>query len=412
MRDVTQDFDVLVVGGGIAGCAAALAAAAAGRRVGIVRAAPGVTTLAAGGWAGPLPERLGAALARAGLPFGPAPSPLPHPAGRLDAYDFAAASHLAGAPLDGALVCGIAGLAGFPASALARAWGAGGVDPAGASVLDAGSLPPGGWSPAALASYLEREPERLAEALAAAVRRTGATRVVLPSVLGVDRVAEVRAALEDAAGVPVGEALGTPPSLPGWRLDRALSLALDEAGVTVVAGRVVDRVVDGANVRAVAVRPAGVGASGPSGLAGRDGRRNGTVGDLRAAPSPDGMLRISARSFVLATGKYLAGGIRADERFEEPAFGCPVRADYLGATFEAPDSLALTLPDRNAEQPLLRVGVRTDDAARPVDRRGAVVYENVRVAGTVRADTDAAAPGLGHSAADGWRAGELAAEDA
>lgn len=397
VRIVELHFDVLIVGGGIAGCAAALAASAAGRRVGLVRAAPGATALSAGGWTGPLPDRLGAALARAGLPFAPAPAPLPHPAGRLDVYDLAAPSQRAAAPIEDALVCGIVGLAGFPARALARAWGARGAGPAGAATLEAGPVPRGGWSPASLAAYLEREPARLAEALADAVRRASAARAVLPAVLGVERVDDVRAALEAAAGVPVGEALGAPPSLPGWRLERALATALDEAGVTVLPGRVVDRAMEARRVSAVWVRPA------PA---------SGAAAEAVAGPPPVESVQIAARSFVLATGKYLAGGIRADDRLLEPALGCPVWIEYLGAMFDEADPLALTHPDHAAEQPLLRAGVRTDDAGRPVDRRGDVVYENVRVAGSVRAGVDAAAPGLGHAAADGWRAGELAAEDA
>ena len=72
----------------------------AGRRVGLVRAAPGATAMVAGGWAGPLPEPLGAALARAGMPFEPASSPLPHPAGRLDGYALAAPAQRAATPLE------------------------------------------------------------------------------------------------------------------------------------------------------------------------------------------------------------------------------------------------------------------------------------------------------------------------
>ncbi|HEX7117740.1 MAG TPA: FAD-binding protein [Longimicrobiales bacterium] len=379
-------FDVLVLGGGIAGSAAALAAAGRGRRVAVVHAAPGVTALAAGGWSGPLPEGLGAALERAGLPYAPAGAPLPHPTGRVDRYDRAAPAQRAAAPLAGALICGIVGLPGFRAAALARVWGAGAGAPAGAVVLEAGRVPPGGWSPASLAALLEREPGRLADALADAVRRSGATRAVFPAVLGIEGADGVRAALASAAGVPVGEALGVPPSVPGWRLERALDAALRAAGVERVRGRVVDRQVDGRRVRAVLVRPP-------------------------AAQGTDPM-RIEADAFVLATGKYLAGGIRAGARFEEPALGCPVRVDHVGATFEIPDPLALTHAERSADQPLLRAGVRTDDAARPIGGGGDVVYENVRIAGSVRAGWDAAAPGLGHAAADGWRAGERAAGEA
>ena len=379
-------FDTLVIGGGVAGVAAALAARAGGRSVGLVRAAPGVSALAAGAWVGPLPERLGEALARAGLPIVEAAAPLPHPTGRLVACGHAAPAHGV-APAAGTLVCGIEGLPGFHAPILARLWGAAASVELEARTLVAGATPAGGWSPVALAARLDRECGPLAEALARAVRETGATRVILPAVLGLERADAVRAALTDAAGVPVGEALGVPPSLPGWRLDRALDAVLVAAKVEVVRGRVVGRETAGRRVGAVVAHA------------------------LDGDPA-EPLLRLEAGHFVLATGKFLAGGIRADDRFEEPALGCPVRVEHLGQTFEAPDRLALTHPDRRDDQPLLRVGVHTDDRARPVDRRGDVVYENVTVAGSVRAGHDPATLGLGFAAADGWRAGELAVDTA
>ena len=63
------------------------------------------------------------------------------------------------------------------------------------------------------------------------------------------------------------------------------------------------------------------------------------------------------------------------------------------------------LPRRTAYQPLLHAGVHTDAQHRPINRARDVVYENVFVAGTVRADWAAAASSLGTCAEDGWTAG-------
>ena len=40
--------------------------------------------------------------------------------------------------------------------------------------------------------------------------------------------------MQETAGLPLGEALGVAPSIPGWRLDRALRRALEAAGVRIV----------------------------------------------------------------------------------------------------------------------------------------------------------------------------------
>jgi len=381
---MTRRFDVLVIGGGAAGVAAALAAAGRGARAGLVRPGPGVTAMAGGGWTGPLPDPLAAAFAAAGLRFVPGPVRVPHPVGDVRVFDHAPASHADAAPEDGALVCGIEGLADYEPSVLAALWS----DAAGvtleAAEVRAGGPPRTGWSPVALAHALDREAGPLAESVAAAVSRAGARRVILPAVLGIARSEAARAAIRDAAGVPVGEALGMPPSVPGWRLDRALLAVLDRAGVTVLSGRVTGRAAAEGRVRSVTVQGA-----------------DGTAEEVEAG------------AFVLAAGKFAAGGIVADgDGAREPALGCPVRLEYPGGNGRDVDPLALTHADRTLPQPLLRAGVARDERARPVEATGDVAYLNVCVAGSIAAGVETAALGLGHAAADGWRAGELAVEAA
>jgi len=387
--------DVVVIGGGVAGVAAALAAASRGRQVVLVRAGPGASAVTTGAWRGPLPDALCAALAAAGLPHAAVPGPLPHPAGALHPADFAAAAQADARLQEGALVCGIAGLPGFHAPALAALWGeAAGVRLQAVELAPVGGLPPGGWSPASLAAALDRDPALLAVPLARAVRAAGAPCAILPAVLGLERSAEVRAALAAAAGVPVGEALGTPPSIPGWRLDAALRAIPRRAGVDVVAGRVVRCEVADRRVLSVVVRPAGA----TQAQTGAD-----------ADGTPGGERELAADAFVLATGKYLAGGLEAAPRFREPALGCPAGAVRGGRWFAVAEPLALTRPERGEAQPLLAAGVATDAEGRPVDAALDVVYGNVRVAGSIRAGVETAALGLGHAAEEGWRAGLRAA---
>src|SRR5690606_41977232 len=74
---MTRRFDVLVIGGGAAGVAAALAAAGRGARAGLVRPGPGVTAMAGGGWAGARPDPRAAAPAGAGPRLGCGPVRVP-----------------------------------------------------------------------------------------------------------------------------------------------------------------------------------------------------------------------------------------------------------------------------------------------------------------------------------------------
>jgi glycerol-3-phosphate dehydrogenase subunit B len=378
--------DVVVVGGGVAGAAAALSAAAAGARTILVRSGPGATAGSTGGWRGEPPPALRAALADAGLVLQDCSGRLPHPDGRLVAYDAAPRAQAQAAlngDAEGVLVCGISGLGTFRPAAVAALWSSAAGLPAGALEgleLSVEGTPEAGWSPVALAAHVERHPALLGEPLSRAVRERGAARAVLPAVLGVERHDEVHAALTAAAGVVVGEALGAAPSLPGWRVDRALLRALEAAGVPVVTGIVTDHVARRGRIRFI------------------------TVADQRDA------MAIRASAVVLATGKFLGGGVSGDSRLLETALRLGLTLERGGRSHtDAADSLSLTNAAWTEAQPVLSTGVRTNGENIPVTESGDVVFHNVVVAGSVRAGTETASLGLGNAARDGWEAGERAA---
>jgi glycerol-3-phosphate dehydrogenase subunit B len=376
---MTHECDVVVIGGGAAGVAAALAARERGASVTLVRRAPGATALSAGGWAGALPEPFAAKPRAAGYDLEPATAPLPHPAGAVRRCEWAAAPQAAAALEDDALVIGITGLPWFRAPALARLWGdAAGRRLAARTVTLAGT-PPAGWASITLARAVERDAAPLADAVAAAVRETGARRVILPAVLGVDDAAAALAAIRSAAGVASGEALGVPPSLPGWRLDRALRRAAESAGVRWLDG---DAAVDVAD--------------------------SDTLRSLRLARSDEPVV-LRAAAFVVAVGKYAGGGVTGGTRLIEPLLGSDVHVGNRVVRGDIFDPMVVTHLDAALPQPLFAAGVATDAAARPVTRTGVVAYENVLVAGTLRAGQTAGEWNLGDTAADGWAAGEAAA---
>lgn len=365
-----QTSDIVVIGGGMAGTAAALAAYARGARVTVIENTPGATALSHGGWIGPLPEPIRSALSAVEYDVVAAPSPLPAPDGALIQCDYASVMHVP-ALEQPILVCAIAGLAGFHATVLSRMWAELGVLVPGEITLP--DTPAAGWSPAGLSASIEADLTRLSSAVHGLIRQHGAKHVILPAILGIDRHQTIRATLQHIIGVSASEALGTIPSIPGARLRQALAKVITRRDIPVIRGRVVARTTDGDRLRSVTLE---------SGI------------------------EVKASKFVLATGKFIGGGIAADEDFMEPALGCPVWIDYLGEQFESVNPLTQTDADRHDDQPLLMTGVAIDRQGRPQSRHGELVYSNVWTAGSVRAGASAM---LGRAATEGWSAGERAA---
>jgi glycerol-3-phosphate dehydrogenase subunit B len=205
----------------------------------------------------------------------------------------------------------------------------------------------------------------------------GEARVGFPAILGDDRAADVRTALEERLGAAVFEVPMGPPSLPGLRLEDALFEALDAAGASIETGNpVVDH--DG------------------------EGRVERVYVEKHGARIP-----YAADQYVLATGGLVGKGVESDrERVYEPIFDCHVpHAEDRYDWFEA---------DAFGDHQFAGFGVRTDEGLRPTAADGAVEFENLRAAGSVLGGYDFAAEksGSGVSIATGYAAGRRAAEEA
>ena len=422
--------DVVVVGGGLAGCWAGASAAAAGARVTLIRRALGATATSAGpidfvppgeaaepgAWLARLArtqphhpyvaegaapslvelaaeaERLGHALAGAGCAMEVAqgePMLLAGITGQARLAGMAPVVQAAGdlQRLAGrtVAVAGIAGLTRFDPGAVAAAiderqlgWPA----PLRAFALAlAPELPgiageaAGDLDDATLARALEAPggAEALGAAIAGTLRPGSAELVLLPAVLGIEDPGDVADRVATTAGVAVAELLTSPPSAPGWRLQRACERIAASAGVTSVAGTV-------ASVE-------------------RD--ESGTVAAVVLATGE----RTACDALVLATGKYLGGGVVADPRPREPLLDLPLFSDGTPVARLALRDLVERA--RFRDQPFASLGVRTDGDGRPVDEHGTVVVENVYACGDLLAGMDPtlAGGGLGVAA---WTAARAA----
>jgi len=421
--------DVLVLGGGMAGTLAALAARDAGARVVLVRRAPGATALSSGA-IGVAPDPL----ALPGAPLSAARGPVEaarrlarlwpdHPyavlgsrlASITDALAFAthALAPLLAPPLDRPRFLPTLFGTAVPAALCQRSQAAGDLLSVGGALAVVGLAGHRGFDAPLVAAGLERyrarggppvhavelqprleniallrphelaralEPAGAAEALGAAIREAipaAAGAALLPPVLGLDPDARVPERVAVAAGVPIAETLSDVPSVPGVRLQAALEAALSAAGVHVMQGAI-------------------LGAAGPG--------RPADVGDAQ----------VTAPRWVLATGRFVGGGIERRGTLREVALGLAVQAAEgreAGNALAARPAASLTVRPRAAPQPLLSAGLRVDERLRPLDARGRPALEGLFAAGAVVGGHEHATDGsgLGVAILTGWLAGRAAA---
>ncbi|SEL75524.1 glycerol-3-phosphate dehydrogenase subunit GlpB [Haloferax larsenii] len=219
---------------------------------------------------------------------------------------------------------------------------------------------------------------RSALADAVADELDGETRVGIPAMLGDDHDTEVRDELADRLGVPVFEVPTGPPSLLGLKLEDMLFDALDEAGVRISSGNpAVDFEADGDRIETVLV-------------------------DQKSRMTP-----YEADQIVLATGGLVGKGLDSDrEHVTEPVFGCHVP--------HPEDRYDWSEPEAFGDHEFARFGVVPDDELRPTDADGESHFENLRAAGGVVGGAHVAREksASGVSLATGAVAGRLAGEDA
>jgi glycerol-3-phosphate dehydrogenase subunit B len=163
------------------------------------------------------------------------------------------------------------------------------------------------------------------------------------------------------------ELLASPPSPHGWRLQQAIGLGAIRAEITSFETE---------------------------------------RGRVTAARSSDRAFHGDA--FVLASGRHIGGGLRTGRSTVEPLLGLGVFYEGKAAGTLGSRLQHLKYLDAAAE---MRIGLMTDRKLKPLDEEGRPPYDNLYAAGAVLGGYDYAGPcGFGVPILTGWLAGKLAAK--
>jgi glycerol-3-phosphate dehydrogenase subunit B len=178
--------------------------------------------------------------------------------------------------------------------------------------------------------------------------------VGMPAILGIQKSGEIAADLERQIGAVVFEIPTMPPSVPGFRLKEAMERELLRKGAALLRGR-----------RATAIN--------------NIGRKCLNV-VVQAERSQE---TLETRGVVLATGRFLGGGLVAGRNgIREALLDLPVyqpgkRKDWHLHSFLDPRG-----------HPVNRAGLEVDDLLRPLGADGRAACENLFVAGSLLAHHD------------------------
>lgn len=172
-----------------------------------------------------------------------------------------------------------------------------------------------------------------------------------PQILGVEKNQEIINKLKNCFQVPIFEIVPSVPSLSGLRIESAISRVLNRKNIKVIEGKITSAEKEEDIIKSVLVK---------------------TV---------DKEINIRAKKFILATGKFLGGGIKQKDGFAETVFNLPLFSrDKMVNKLRTQELLSKNIL---SQQDIFSVGVRVNNYLQPLDKRDNVVYKNLYAVGSI-----------------------------
>ena len=187
-----------------------------------------------------------------------------------------------------------------------------------------------------------------------------ADKIALPAVLGWRKALEIKAVIEGELKRPLFEIPTLPPSVAGMRLHRALVRKALKLGVQLYKGRSVSTV-----------------------------EKAGRLVEAVTIEAPGRPIRVNGQAFILSTGSFVGGGLASSRAgveevvFHLPVYYPPDRTSWFGERFFPP------------EHPIEDAGIIVDEEFRPQG----VEIDNLFVAGSILAYARVLRYGCGHGLA-------------
>lgn len=206
-------------------------------------------------------------------------------------------------------------------------------------------------------------------------KKRGAEAIALPPLCGLDLSDPFIEELNRQTGVPCFELLGDHPSIPGIRIQRGLSRALQDQKVTLYSG----------SARMARVKERSVLSVG--------------------IETPRGIHEVELDFLILASGSFVSGGLRGFS-FDRGKNAGVVEEPLLRLRLNAPRFYQWWNEEFAQTQTLLQTGVEVDGELAPMGEEGAILYENALVTGALLGGRF----GLGDAVVTGYRAGLIAAQ--
>ncbi len=180
------------------------------------------------------------------------------------------------------------------------------------------------------------------------------THLLLPPLMGVVNTTAILEALRRITGLAVAETLAAPLSVPGWRLQQAIDAYFNAQHYECLAGEVVGFDGEGRRLKSLYIHH----------------------GEQRH--------KLKARAVILATGKYIGGGVTRHLQWKEPVFNLPICVGWKSLRSQP---MRLETRSRVMEpQPFLAAGVSINSFAQALDEDGQVAFDNLFVCGAVLGD--------------------------